>query len=142
LPLLALPLLAFVVLSVGAPGAAHAAVHPGALVEAVGRGDRILALAPPVETCNPQETRGAGGFNICSPEASAGGGVNLGALLPILAAVALGGLVLLIAAAVILRRTSTPLLPADPGEWWTCRSCGKNNVLGSARCYACGAWQR
>jgi hypothetical protein len=42
----------------------------------------------------------------------------------------------------VLRRTSAPLVPADPGEWWTCRTCGKNNVVGSARCYACGAWQR
>ena len=104
----------------------------------------IVALAPPPETCRPDETRAAGDFgNICGGAGSeGGGGFNIGSLLPILGVVAVGGLILLVAAFVILRRTSAPLVPADPGEWWTCRNCGKNNVLGSARCYACGAWQR
>ena len=101
------------------------------------------ALAPPVETCSAQETRAAGDFNICSPETTGGdAGPNLGALLPIVGIVALGGVIALVAAFFVLRRTAAPLMPADPGEWWTCRSCGKTNVLGSARCYACGTWQR
>jgi hypothetical protein len=102
--------------------------------------------APPAETCSPQETRSAGGFqDICgAPPAGGGGGgvVNLGGLLPILGVVAAAGVIALIAAFVVLRRTSAPMAPADPGEWWTCTTCGKTNVIGSARCYACGTWQR
>lgn len=108
-------------------------------------GERIALLAPPAETCRPEETRGAGAFqDICGAPGSGGGGggINLGGLLPIVAIVVVGGVIALIAAFVVLRRTSAPLVPADPGEWWTCRTCGKNNVVGSARCYACGAWQR
>jgi hypothetical protein len=112
----------------------------------VGRGgDRVALLAPPVETCEPGETRAAGDFSdICGQPSvgGGGGGLNLGGLLPIVAIVVVGGVIALIAAFVVLRRTSAPLVPADPGEWWTCRTCGKNNVVGSARCYACGAWQR
>ena len=100
--------------------------------------DRVAVLAPPPETCRPEETRAAG--SPCFP--SAGGDGGLGALLPIVAIVVVGGAIALIAAFVVLRRTAAPLVPADPGEWWTCRTCGKNNVVGSARCYACGAWQR
>jgi hypothetical protein len=107
-------------------------------------GDGVALLAPPDETCEPGETRAAGDFSdICGQApGGSGGGLNLGGLLPIVAIVLVGGLVILLAAFVVLRRTSAPLVPADPGEWWTCRTCGKNNVVGSARCYACGAWQR
>lgn len=107
-------------------------------------GERVDLLAPPAETCRPEETRGAGGFeDICgAPGSGGGGGINLGGLLPIVAIVVVAGVVAIIAAFLVLRRTSAPLVPADPGEWWTCRTCGKNNVVGSARCYACGAWQR
>ena len=111
----------------------------------VGRGgEAVPLLAPPPETCEPGETRAAGDFlNICGENSGGGGGgLNLGGFLPIVAIAVLGGVIALIAAFVVLRRTSTPLVPADPGEWWTCRTCGKNNVVGSARCYACGAWQR
>ena len=112
----------------------------------LGRGGEAVALlAPPPETCEPGETRAAGDFpNICgqTPGGTGGGGPNLAGLLPIVAIVVVGGVIALIAAFVVLRRTSAPLVPADPGEWWTCRTCGKNNVVGSARCYACGAWQR
>jgi hypothetical protein len=141
---LTLALLApFVLLALGAPVVALAGVDHGVGGQAAGRGDRVVALAPPVETCAAQETRAAGDFNICSPEISDGNaGVNLGALLPIVGIVAVGGVVALLAAFFVLRRTAAPLVPADPGEWWTCRSCGKTNVLGSARCYACGTWQR
>ena len=137
-----LPIAALLAFAVAAPvavlagsGSAGAHARGGAGVE---------ALAPPAETCRPEETRAAGAFsNICgSNSGGGGGGFNIGSLLPILGLVAVGGAVLLIAAFVVLRRTSAPLVPADPGEWWTCRNCGKNNVRGSARCYACGAWQR
>ena len=100
--------------------------------------DRVAVLAPPPETCRPEETRAAG--SPCFPAAGEGGG--FGALLPIVAIVVVGGVIALIAAFVVLRRTSAPVVPADPGEWWTCRTCGKTNVVGSARCYACGAWPR
>lgn len=60
---------------------------------------------------------------------------------------------------VMRRRVSRPFLPdevveagggaagATPGQhaaadWWTCRSCGSTNMVGSARCYKCGAWPR
>jgi len=128
-----------------------AAVVPGVALANVGIGDRaagggtrIEALAPPTETCRPQETMSAGGFSdICgAAPGGGGGGLNLGGLLPIIAILVIGGAVALIAAFVVLRRTSAPLVPADPGEWWTCRNCGKTNVVGSARCYACGAWPR
>ena len=108
----------------------------------------VAALAaPPAETCAPQETRAAAGFqDICgAPPAGGGGGgagLDLGSLLPVLGLVGAAGVVALVAAFVILRRTSAPMTPADPGEWWTCQNCGKTNVIGSARCYACGAWQR
>jgi hypothetical protein len=133
---------------------AVAALVPGAVLGggaasggvAGGDGERITLLAPPAETCKPGETMPAGGFSdICGQNSGAGGGgggLNVGGLLPIVAIAVVGGVIALIAAFVVLRRTSTPLVPADPGEWWTCRTCGKNNVVGSARCYACGAWQR
>ena len=87
---------------------------------------------------------------------------NLGSLLPFIA----GGVVIVLAVAVgwflvMRRRVSRPFLPddavaegSDPGvrragaagptsgEWWTCRTCGKTNMVGSARCYSCGSWQR
>jgi uncharacterized membrane protein len=103
-------------------------------------GGAVVALAPPRETCAPNETRLAGGFNVCS-QSTGGGGFDFGGLALLVGIIAGGGLILLLAAFVILRRTSVPMAPADPGEWWTCRTCGKTNVLGSARCYACGTWQ-
>ena len=82
-----------------------------------------------------------------------------------------GGVVVLLAIVagwflVMRRRASRPFLPDDVvesagtggagrtggagggaavpagGEWWTCRNCGSTNMVGSARCYKCGAWQR
>jgi hypothetical protein len=141
---LAGPLLAAALVFAGlAPGAALGAGSGDRGAER--GGDGVALLAPPAETCRPEETRGAGGFSdICGAPGSGGGGggFNLGGLLPIVGIVVVGGVIALIAAFVVLRRTSAPLVPADPGEWWTCRTCGKNNVVGSARCYACGAWQR
>lgn len=127
-----------------APGGAFGG-GAGSGSSGAGSGEGIALLAPPVETCEPGETRAAGDFSdICGqgPGSGGGGGLSLGGLLPIVAILVVGGAVALIAAFVVLRRTSAPLVPADPGEWWTCRTCGKNNVVGSARCFACGAWQR
>jgi hypothetical protein len=42
---------------------------------------------------------------------------------------------------VLRRRTSMPVAPLDTEEWWTCAKCGKNNVIDSPRCYACGSWR-
>jgi hypothetical protein len=137
-------LLALVALVALAPGAVLGVA--GARDAVAPDGGRVSLLAPPAETCKPGETMGAGGFSdICGAPGSGGGasgGLNLGGLLPIVAILVVGGVIALIAAFVVLRRTSAPLVPADPGEWWACRTCGKNNVVGSARCYACGAWQR
>jgi hypothetical protein len=137
-------LAAFIALGAAAPVVLAGGRSNAAGAPAAAEGGRIHALAPPAETCRPEETRAAGNFSdICgNVPGGGGGGFNIGSLLPILGAVAIGGVVLLVAAFLVLRRTSAPLVPADPGEWWTCRNCGKNNVVGSARCYACGTWQR
>ena len=64
-------------------------------------------------------------------------------LVPILGAVVGAGVLALVVAFLVLRRrASVPLPPPDPGEWWKCANCGATNVVGSARCYACGTWQR
>ena len=104
----------------------------------------VALAAPPDETCTPGATFGAGGFDVCSPPtvANPGEGFNVGGLLPILGGVVLGaGLALAVAYMVLRRRAGAPLDPVDAGEWWTCRNCGRNNVVGSPRCYSCGTWQ-
>jgi hypothetical protein len=123
------------------PNAALASAPPDGAAQA---GSGITAFAPPRETCDPGETRGAGGFSdVCdAPSVASGGGFDAAGLLPIVGIAVVGGALMLIAAFVVLRRTSAPLVPADPGEWWTCRTCGKTNVVGSARCYGCGTFQR
>jgi hypothetical protein len=107
----------------------------------------IRLAAPPDETCGPDATglRG-GGFNVCAPPAAGdpgSGGLSVGGLLPILLALVVGAAgALVIAYLVLRRRAGPPLDPVDAGEWWTCRNCGSNNVVGSPRCYSCGQWQR
>jgi hypothetical protein len=99
--------------------------------------------APPDETCHPGQTFAAGGFDVCAPPAitTGGGGIELGGL-PILLAVVLGAaLALAVAYFVLRRRAGGPLDPVDAGEWWTCPSCGRQNMVGSPRCYSCGTWQ-
>ena len=106
----------------------------------------VQLAAPPDETCLPGATGAQAGFDVCSPVGAGtgggGGGFNLGSLLPILVALVVGaGLALVVAYLVLRRRAGAPLDPVDAGEWWTCRKCGRNNVVGSARCYGCGTWQ-
>jgi len=106
-----------------------------------------LGLPVPGESC-PDVTLGPGASQIAcgegkGPQGNPGGGsLNLGAILPIVA-VAGGGLAIALVAALLLlrRQARAPVAPADPAEWWTCRNCGRNNVIGSPRCYACGTWQ-
>jgi hypothetical protein len=128
------------VLAIAAPAAVLAGADGTALREAVRQ-----AAPRPGETC-PDATPAPGSSDFCDDttpvSGPGGGGLDLGALLPFLAAAVIGALLALGAAFVVLGRRSTgPLAPVDPGEWWTCRSCGKTNVVGSPRCYACGTWQ-
>jgi hypothetical protein len=100
------------------------------------------ATAAPGATLPPGSTEAVCGEGK-GPEGNPGGGsIDLAAVLPFVAAAVGGALIALAAAFLVLRRrTSMPVAPADPGEWWTCRNCGRNNVIGSPRCYACGEWQ-
>jgi len=68
--------------------------------------------------------------------------MDLGALLPIVLLI-VGGAVAggAIVAVVLLRRAPAETPIPDPGDWWTCRRCGRSNVVGSPRCHACGEWQ-
>ena len=110
-----------------APGAALAAPRPGESCP-----DTTPAPGSSAPVC--EDTGGTGG--------GGGGGLDVAALLPFLAAAVGGAAIALVAAFLVLRRRMAgPVAPADPGEWWTCRSCGRNNVIGSPRCYACGSWQ-
>ena len=104
-----------------------------------------LAAPRPGESCPDTTPAPGSSAAVCDEGANPGGGggtLDAAALLPFLAAAVAGGAIALVAAFVVLRRrAAAPVVPADPGEWWTCRSCGKNNVIGSPRCYACGSWQ-
>ena len=99
--------------------------------------------APPDETCIPGQTFSAGDFDVCAPPSTGGGGgFAIGGLLPIVLALVVGaGLALVVAYFVLRRRAGGPLDPVDAGEWWTCANCGRQNMVGSPRCYSCGAWQ-
>jgi hypothetical protein len=130
--------LAAVALSLAAGlGVAAPAVAVGA--DRTTGGERVVQAAPPVETCLPGDTSQTGGFTVCREATGPGGG--LGALLPIAGVVVVAGIAVLLGAFLVLeRRTTHRLAPAEPGEWWTCRNCGRSNVVGSPRCYACGSW--
>lgn len=108
------------------PGAALAAPRPGESCP-----DTTPAPGSSVAVCDEGSNPGGGG-----------GALDVAALLPFLAAAVAGGAIALVAVFLVLRRRAArPVAPADPGEWWTCRSCGKTNVIGSSRCYGCGSWQ-
>ena len=105
-----------------------------------------LGAPRPGESCPDTTPAPSASAAVCGegngPEGNAGGGLDLAGLLPILAAAGGGAVIALGAAFLVLRRrAAAPAVPADPGEWWTCRNCGRNNVIGSPRCYACGEWQ-
>jgi len=118
---------ALVVAALLAPGAALGAPRPGQSCPDT--------TPPPSSTEAPCEDASA-------PGGDPGDGFDLGSLLPFVAAGLVGaGLALVAAFALVRRRSAVPAAPADPGEWWTCRKCGRNNVIGSPRCYACGEWQ-
>ncbi|HXG26713.1 MAG TPA: hypothetical protein VNL94_07680 [Candidatus Binatia bacterium] len=73
------------------------------------------------------------------------GGFDLGFVVPLAGVVAIAGVGILVGGYLVLRRRAAAPLnpdPVDAQDWWTCRNCGRNNVVGSARCYACGSWQR
>jgi hypothetical protein len=111
-----------------APGGALAAPRPGESCP-----DTTPAPGASAVVCGEGDPNVGGGTT---------GGVDLGGLLPIVAGIVVaGGAVLLGALLLLRRRTLAPAAPADPKEWWTCRNCGKANVIGSPRCYACGQWQ-
>ena len=136
-----LVLVSILTIAVAAPGAVLASAEGAPVREVVGQ-----AAPRPGESCS-DATPAPGSSDVCDDTTPGtgqvgGGGLDLGALLPFLAAAVVGGLLALVAAFVVLgRRSSGPLAPVDPGEWWACRSCGKTNVVGSARCYACGTWE-
>jgi hypothetical protein len=128
-----------------APIMALAAAVPVAVFASSGGSPEVATIglaAPAVESCAPGDTGLVGGFRVCHDGTGGGGGGGLVALLPLIGAVVVGGIVVLIAAFLILeRRTTAKLAPAEAGEWWTCSSCGRTNVVGSPRCYACRTWQ-
>jgi hypothetical protein len=107
-----------------------------------------LGAPRPGESC-PDTTAAPGeSLPVCGegngPEGNPGdtGAFDASALLPIVAAGGVGAALALVAAFLFFRRrAAVPVGAADPGEWWTCRNCGRNNVIGSPRCYACGEWQ-
>jgi hypothetical protein len=111
----------------------------------IGTGPAEQAAPRPGESCS-DATPPPGASDVCvdvtGPETPGSSGIDLAILLPVLGLIVAGGAVASVAAFFVLRRrASVPFVPAEPGEWWTCRSCGSTNVVGSPRCYACGTWQ-
>jgi hypothetical protein len=128
----------------GFGGAALVAMLAGALLA-----PSVAFAVPGAGQSCPDATRAPGSTAAACDESKgpgqqAGGGssLDISGLLPILAA-ALGGAVIALGVAfvVLRRRAMAPAGPVDPTEWWTCRNCGRNNVIGSPRCYGCGEWQ-
>jgi hypothetical protein len=130
-----------VALTVAVPVAVLARGNGTSLLVPIGQ-----AAPAPGESCPDETPRPGTSVEFCADTGidvgGGGGGTGLGFLLPLLVAAAAGGLLALVVAYLVLRRqAAVPFAPADPGEWWTCPTCGKTNVIGSARCYACGTWQ-
>jgi len=120
---------------------AAALLAPGAALGAPRPGESCPDVTPAPATHAPGSTAAVCGEGN-GPEGNPAGSLDLGGLLPVLAAVGGGAVIALGAALLVLRRRAgAPAVPADPSEWWTCRKCGRNNVIGSPRCYACGEWQ-
>lgn len=135
------PVLALLVLLIAA-ALGLAAPARAAEGDRAGGGNAVAQAAPPVESCGPGRTERAGEFTVCRDNPGGGGAGGLLSLLPIVGVVVVAGIAVLLGAFfVIERRNRRQLAPVDPGEWWTCRNCGRTNVVGSPRCYACGTWQ-
>ena len=104
----------------------------------------IVAAAPrPGDECDDPDAANAA---LCDDEGGGGGGGGGGSgmnVLVILGGALVAGVLLLILAFLYLRRQAgAPMVATEPGgDWWTCRNCGKANMVGTPRCYACGTWQ-
>ena len=115
-----------------APGVAFGAPRPG----------ESCPDTTPATTPAPGSTAAVCGEGKGPDVTPGGGAVDLSGILPFLAAGVVGAVIALGAVLLLLRRRAlAPAGPADPGEWWTCPNCGRNNVIGTPRCYACGHWQ-
>src|SRR6185295_7968242 len=128
-------LVVVLVLALLLPGVAAGAPRPGeSCPDTTATPGSTLAPGSTEAVCG--EGKGPGG------DGGGTGSLDLAAILPFVAAAGGGAVIALGAAFLVLRRRAVaPAAPADPGEWWTCRKCGSNNVIGSPRCYACGQWQ-
>ena len=121
-----------------APSSAAASTPSGA------SGADVVAAAPrPGDECadTPEGEANA----LCNEGGGGGGaGPDLALILMVLGGALVVGVLLLIAAFLYLRRQAgAPLQATDPGsEWWTCRNCGKANMVGTPRCFSCATWQR
>lgn len=73
---------------------------------------------------------------------SAGGDAPWGTILLLLAGAIVGAATVLVVGYLVLRWRAGPTPVEAPGEWWSCPACGAANIVGSPRCYACGAWPR
>jgi len=118
-----------------------ALLAPSAAVGAPRPGDSCPDTTP-ATTPAPGSTEAVCGEGK-GPTGDPGGGVLDASSIVGLLAAAVGGALIALAAVflIVRRRAAAPAGPADPGEWWTSRNCGRNNVIGSPRCYACGQWQ-
>ena len=129
----ALPALAVVLLALAAPGAAL-----GRGASDLGVPEIHLAAVPGDEPCANESPDPRTGQKLCDKPL-----LGVGTIVPIIGVVVGGGaLALVVAYLVLRRRASVPLAPTDAGAWWLCPKCGSTNVVGTARCYACGTWQR
>lgn len=129
----ALPALAVLLLALAAPGVAL-----GRDATDLRAPEIHLAAVPEDEPCANESPDPRTGQKLCDDPV-----LSVSKILPIVGVVVAGGvLALLVGYLVLRRRASVPLAPVDAGEWWLCPKCGSTNVVGSARCYACGTWQR
>lgn len=95
-------------------------------------------------TLAPGATPVAGLTESCQGAGTGSEGAGAGALgnvLPLVAIVVGGILVIALGGAVLVIR-SRPRVGAEPiAGWWTCAACGSSNLAEAARCHKCGAWQ-
>lgn len=136
------PLRAWLLIGTVALLALGAVAAPGL---ALGRGATIVSAPAIHQAAVPGDERCAD----ASPDPDTGQKVcdtpilTSAVVLPILGLVVASGILALVVAYFVLRRRAAVPLPAlDPGEWWKCPNCDATNVVGSARCYSCGTWQR